>query len=347
MKKIILSVVLLTLSLCTQASNIVKHQQLPNLDKPNSIENTQKKQRMHHNVWLDSINVEQFLDEDNDDYYQKINLSFDLDTRFSAIDVYVKIWQTDSDGYRELITSTRSFTLLGNSGHDTQQIDILFDEHLASDYYQLTMAIYDSLDDQLLNTYQQYNTHQLADITLEGHKFDHYTHFNVTDASVELQRDNDFDGYYQKLAVDLTLDTIYDDLWLTAEFYIDGRLISTSEAFQVHHDSSAQEQHFTLYMPQHLSAAYYNLDVKIIDSKYDYSYQNINKQSWASFGHLPLESKNNDYDQDGQESHDNYHAGNLSIFMLAILSLLLFSRCWQQLNRPEKEVVKVQYSTRK
>ncbi|NRA60387.1 MAG: hypothetical protein HRU25_05645 [Psychrobium sp.] len=341
MKRIILSIVLLTLSLCTQASNIIKHQQLPNLDKQNSLQNTQKKHRVHHDVWLDSISVEQFLDEDNDDYYQQINVSFDLDTRFTAIDVYVKIWQTDSYGYRDLITTTRTFTLQGNSGQDTQQIDILFNEHLASDYYQLTMSIYDSLDDQLLNTYQQYNTHQLADIALEGHQFDHYAHFNVIDASVELQRDNDFDGYYQKLAVDLTIDTNYKDLWLTAEFYINGSLISTSEVFQIHHDSSDQEQHFTLYMPQHLSSSYYDLHVNIIDSTYNYSYQDINAQSWASFGHLPLESTSNDYYQDEQESHDNYHAGNLSIFMIAILSLLLFSRCWQQFNRPVKVEEKV------
>ena len=139
----------------------------------------------------------------------------------------------------------------------------------------------------------------------------------------------------------MTIDTFYSNLWLTAQFYIDGYLIGTSAPFEIHNDVRHDKQHFSVNMPQHLTADYYNLEVKIIDAHYTYAYQNINYQSWSSLGQLPLESAANDYfigDEHDEGNYDGHHAGNLSLLLILLLAVLLLKNVREPNRRYNRNI---------
>lgn len=290
MRALILFTLLLANSFSFAATSV--KQQAVSSDKATAQQSAQKikKTSRHNVVWLDSLTTTSLLDEDNDGYSQDINFTFDFDTSYQQLPVYVDLMLVDEQRHTTKLTTSSDFVLNSDSLADKQRFDITVDEHLLTGYYQLLINIYDANNHQLIDVVDYRNNQGLDELRLEGHKYDHHDTFSLFNHSYNTSIDRDNDGYDQRVELTLDLDSIYDVQQLQANIRLDGRLLYASAPFTIYGSSTSDVQTFDLLVPSQFHTGTYELTAEITQVISHYS------EHTTSFdlGYVSIESDYND-----------------------------------------------------
>lgn len=119
------------------------------------------------NIWFYDVDVELFSDFDLDGYYYGIDLLFDADTTYRAIDVYAVLYLSYEYGPWNEYASTDDFTLFGSTSAD----DYIVETELVSGYptgsYDILIELFDAYDGSFLASIGPDETSELALLPLE------------------------------------------------------------------------------------------------------------------------------------------------------------------------------------
>ncbi len=119
------------------------------------------------NIWFYDADVELFADFDRDGYYAGIDLLFDADTTYVAIDVYAVLYLSYEYGPWNEYASTDDFTLFGATSAD----DYIVETELVSGYptgnYDILIELFDAYDGTYLASFGPNDTSELALLPLE------------------------------------------------------------------------------------------------------------------------------------------------------------------------------------
>jgi hypothetical protein len=136
------------------------------------------------NIWFYDADVELFSDLDRDGYYTGIDLLFDADTTYVAIDVYAVLYLSYEYGPWNEYASTDDFTLFGATSAD----DYIVETELVAGYptgnYDILIELFDAYDGTFLASIGPDETSELALLPLEDSARDAvttgHTHVVVT-----------------------------------------------------------------------------------------------------------------------------------------------------------------------
>ncbi|MGB0834934.1 MAG: choice-of-anchor H family protein [Psychrobium sp.] len=271
-------------------------------------------------VWLDSITSSSKIDEDSDDYSQDLTITFDFDTSYQQIPVYIDMFLVDERDNQTKLTTSKDFVLTGESIADKQRFDIVVDEATATGYYHILINIYDAKTHQLIDIVDYHNNSSLADIRLEGHRFDHHDTFSLYNHNYSTSIDRDFDGYYQRIELTLDLDSIYSSQELQADILLDGKQLFASRPFTVYGSSTSDLQTFDLLVPSRFYSGTYELSARVTEVLSNHS----EHSTTFDLGVVSVESEYND-----QPVHTDvivHESGSLHWFGLLGLGLLVVLR---------------------
>jgi len=119
------------------------------------------------NIWFYDADVELFSDFDRDGYYFGIDLLFDADTIYTAVDVYAVLYLSYEFGPWNEYASTDDFTLFGSTSDD----DYIVETELVSGYptgnYDILIELFDAYDGTYLASFGPDETSELASLPLE------------------------------------------------------------------------------------------------------------------------------------------------------------------------------------
>jgi hypothetical protein len=117
--------------------------------------------------WFYLVDVELYGDSDRDGYYSGIDLLFDVDTYYSAADIYAVAYLSYEGGPWEEYAVTEDFTIFGSSGTD----DYIIVTDLVSGYprgdYDILIEIFDAHTSEFLAFFGPEDTSELAFLPLE------------------------------------------------------------------------------------------------------------------------------------------------------------------------------------
>jgi hypothetical protein len=136
------------------------------------------------NFWFYDADVELFTDLDRDGYYTGIDLLFDADTTYAAIDVYAVLYLSYEYGPWNEYAATDDFTLFGATSAD----DYIVETELVAGYptgnYDILIELFDAYDGTYLASFGPDETSELALLPLEDSERDvvttGHTHVVVT-----------------------------------------------------------------------------------------------------------------------------------------------------------------------
>ena len=119
------------------------------------------------NIWFYDVDVELFSDFDYDGYYWGIDLWFDADTTYTAVDVYAVLYLSYEYGPWNEYAATDDFTLFGSASTD----DYIVETELVSGYptgnYDILIELFDAYDGTYLASIGPDETSELAILPLE------------------------------------------------------------------------------------------------------------------------------------------------------------------------------------
>jgi hypothetical protein len=117
--------------------------------------------------WFYLADVELFGDSDRDGYYSGIDLLFDIDTYYSAADIFAVAYLSKDGGPWEEYAVTEDFTIFGSSGTD----DYIVVTDLVSGYprgdYDILVEVFDADTGEFLAYIGPEDTSELAFLPLE------------------------------------------------------------------------------------------------------------------------------------------------------------------------------------
>jgi hypothetical protein len=117
--------------------------------------------------WFYFADVELFGDSDRDGYYSGIDLLIDIDTYYSAADIYAVAYLSKDGGPWEEYAVTEDFTIFGSSGTD----DYIVVTDLVSGYprgdYDILVEVFDADTGEFLAYIGPEDTSELAFLPLE------------------------------------------------------------------------------------------------------------------------------------------------------------------------------------
>jgi hypothetical protein len=117
--------------------------------------------------WFYLADVELYGDSDRDGYFSGIDLLFDVDTYYSAADIYAVAYLSYEGGPWEEYAVTEDFTIFGSSGTD----DYVIVTDLVSGYprgdYDILIEVFDAHTGEFLAFFGPEDTSELAFLPLE------------------------------------------------------------------------------------------------------------------------------------------------------------------------------------
>ena len=117
--------------------------------------------------WFYSADVILFGDHDNDGYLFGIDLLFDVDTIWSAADVYAVTYLSYEGGPWNEYAATDNFTLFASSADDAYNIVTELEAGYPSGSYDLLIEIFDAQTDEFLASFGPEDTSALGILPLE------------------------------------------------------------------------------------------------------------------------------------------------------------------------------------
>jgi len=122
--------------------------------------------------WFYSADVILFNDHDNDGFFYGIDLLFDADTYFDAVDVYAVVYLSYEGGPWNEYAATENFTIFSTSADDEYVIVTELLEGYPSGSYDLLIELFDAYDDSFLAYFGPDDTSELAFLALEDAEWD-------------------------------------------------------------------------------------------------------------------------------------------------------------------------------
>ena len=301
-----------------------------------------KTDKSHHDVWIDTVDIDILEDPNHNGYYNRIIVDFDADTHYSSIEVYAELALTDSNGLTTTYFTTDDFYLWGESYSDDYEVDTVLTTNWIADEYDLTISIYDAYTHNLVAHLDDYDSSALANLPLESvdneYQADH--HLSVFSAQSWLIDDNDSDGFYQSFSMDLDIDNNYGSSNVYAEVFISADSVNweslyISEHFIINENDTSDKFSMEFDLASGFAADYYNVQVQIIDANTHMTMLTIEPSSYSALYALPLEDSYNDTvnqtpppqpSNPVRTSVSTQSGGSMGILSLTLLGGLLFVR---------------------
>lgn len=123
-------------------------------------------------VWFQRIELELSGDHNANGFYHQLYLRFDADTNRSSKAVWAEFSLNRAGRPEQLLHISSIFTLYRQSRNDWFAIDTLLEENYPTDYYDLTIRLYDASTGWLLAEISGYDEVILADLPLEDYRRD-------------------------------------------------------------------------------------------------------------------------------------------------------------------------------
>ncbi|MCH9694729.1 MAG: choice-of-anchor H family protein [Gammaproteobacteria bacterium] len=117
--------------------------------------------------WVYDASVELFSDFDRDGYYSGIDLSFDVDTIYTAADVYAVIYLSLDFGPWNEYAVTEDFTIFGTSGNDEYYVESELVSGYVTGDYDILIELYDAFDGAFVASYGPDDNSSLSFLPLE------------------------------------------------------------------------------------------------------------------------------------------------------------------------------------
>lgn len=119
-----------------------------------------------------SANTELFDDFDGDGYYTYLRVSFDVDTDFSAADVYADLYLAGPGEPWELFFESDVFTVFGSSPDDDYEVETEFVGGYPPGDYDLLIEIFDAVTGEFVASYGPADSSRLSYLPIEDIDFD-------------------------------------------------------------------------------------------------------------------------------------------------------------------------------
>lgn len=252
-----------------------------------------KANKSHHDVWIDSLDINLLQDPNHNGYYNRIIVDFDADTHYSSIEVYAQLALTDSNGLTTTYFTTDDFYLWGESYSDDYEVDTVLTTNWIADEYDLSISIYDAYTHNLVAYLDDYDTGAMANLPLESvdHEYQANHHLSVFSAQSWLIDDNDGDGFYQSFSMDLDIDNNYGSSNVYAEVFISADTINweslyISEHFLINENDTSDKFSMEFDLASGFVADYYNVQVQIIDADSHTTLLTIEPSNYLSLIHI-------------------------------------------------------------
>jgi hypothetical protein len=107
--------------------------------------------------WFYNVTTDLLDDNDNDGFYHRFALSFDVDSDYASADVYAEIYFFNEDHQWELEHTTDDFNVSGNSTLDTVHLEFDWSAGYPTAYYDFKIVIRDAYsNERLVETYSEF-----------------------------------------------------------------------------------------------------------------------------------------------------------------------------------------------
>lgn len=133
--------------------------------KPGS--GTTGSQSASFDFWVYEADVILFNDRDNDGYFHGIDLLFDVDTVYSAADIYAVLYLSFEGGPWNEYAVTEDFTIFGSSGSDEYVLVTELMSGYPAGSYDLLIEVFDAFDGSFLTSFGPADTSALGYLPLE------------------------------------------------------------------------------------------------------------------------------------------------------------------------------------
>lgn len=110
------------------------------------------------------------LDRDDDGFFSGFELTLDVDTELSSLDVYAVVELTDSAGFVTLAHDTADFRVHGYSSADRYRVEVELLQGHDAGYRDLRIEVRDARDGQLLDQVSAHEFRNLAALPLESER---------------------------------------------------------------------------------------------------------------------------------------------------------------------------------
>ena len=286
-----------------------------------------------YDVWFD---MQQ--DNDGDGFYQRFDVFFDIDSRYSNTRVYVT--GQLNNGSTTPLFRTDPFTINGATGSDTYSATVLLTQGYPSSQYDLTLKIYDAQTNALMLIWGPQQDGQMTQLFLEDAERDAVSNapIQLFEFAYTLQLDGDGDGYYTEADVSLDVDAPQQTVTLYASLYLidsNGEWIplKNSNTFTVTGYSAFDKITLGFGLSSGFDPQNYRLGVKLHDA-----YSHTLLLTATTPNSTPVRMESVDYDNDYYVVEEYYyeedhHGGSTGILLLIGLAALLTLKYRNQKNQ--------------
>ena len=125
-----------------------------------------------YDYWFYEADVILFNDDDLDGYYRGIDLLFDVDTIYSAADVYAVLYLSYEGGPWNEYAVTEDFTIFGASGSDEYVLVSELQSGYPTGSYDILIELFDAYDGRFLTDFGPIDTSELSYLPLEDYNRD-------------------------------------------------------------------------------------------------------------------------------------------------------------------------------
>lgn len=251
---------------------------------------------LDHDTWIHSIDITLDNDRNGNGYYSHITVDFDADTHYDHTTVYATLSLTDPNGITTEYFTTNDFDLYGDSGDDKHQVETLLTTHWVTDYYDLSIALFDAHSGALVAYVDYHDAPQLDYLALESLDYEEsYSQLLSTFSSrLFLQHDDDGDGYYHAFNIDLDIDANFGSADVYAELYVSTDEYSwlplfTSGHFVVNEDFTTDMQSWEFEWISGYPTSHYSIKAVIVDADSHQTLLEVLPGDNPAFAAIPLE----------------------------------------------------------
>lgn len=132
----------------------------------------QAMQSMTHEFWIFFADVVLFGDDDRDGFHYGIDLLFDADTIFEAVDVYAVLYLSLEGGPWNEYAVTEDFTIFGATSDDEFVVVTELESGFPRGSYDILIELYDAFDGTFLTSLGPADTSELGLLPLEDFQRD-------------------------------------------------------------------------------------------------------------------------------------------------------------------------------
>jgi hypothetical protein len=121
--------------------------------------------------WFYDVTTDLLDDNDNDGFYHRFAMSFDVDTEYASADVFAEVYFLNEYNQWELEYTTDDINLNGNSTLDTVHLEFDWSSGYPTGYYDFKIVIRDAYsNERLIETYSEFGA--LNSVPLESYDRD-------------------------------------------------------------------------------------------------------------------------------------------------------------------------------